>query len=438
MRTFRRFWVGGVSEGGQAIILIAITLLGMLMVVGLAIDAGQLYSARRSMQEAVDAAAYAGAVVIYQGGTQAQAFAAAASDATLNGFTNGVNGTTVTIRQPTTSPYNTANYVEVIMSRNVQTALVPAQSGITTVSATAISGAEALNNNYAIMALDRNATANAFVAGASANITLTGGGVLVNSTATGGSPAAASSTGAAGWHITCTSTAPCAIDVAGSTTGSWPSANPSNYFLGLRTSMPQQADPFSGYPKPGTSGLQTNRSGFGPSNDTLGSGLYTSQIQNKNLCHGIYILKGGGMGGGIGLDTTSTDPITGDACDGRVFVFNTLSNYPSSGGTCTGLTVNGNHDITLNAMTTGPYAGLLFYQDAACTAELTFGGSSFDLNTSGTIYLPGAKFHVTVTGSGSIGGGQIVAKTVDLGNGTFNVTFNAGTSAQPVLPRLAK
>lgn len=438
MRRFRAFWHGGESEDGQAIVLIAITMLAMLMVVGLAIDAGQVYSMRRATQEAVDAAAYAGAVVLYQGGTQAQAFSAAATDATLNGFTDGVGSTTVTIRQPTTAPYNTAHYVEVIISRSVRTALVPAQAAITQVAASAISGAEPLNNNYAIMALDRGATANALVVGSNASITLNGGGILANSTATGGSPAAASATGPSGWHIVCPSTAPCAIDVAGTATGTWPAANASNYFNGLRTGQPQQADPFSGYPKPGTSGLQTNRSGFGSGNDTLGSGIYTSQIQNKNLCHGIYILKGGGMGGGIGVDTTSTDPLTGDRCDGRVFIFNTTSNYPSSGGTCTGLTVNGNHDITLYAMTDGTYAGLLFYQDSACTATLIFGGSSFDLSTTGTIYLPNAQFKVTVTGAGTIGGGQIVAKTVDLGNGTFNVTFNAGTSAQPVLPRLAK
>ena len=431
----RRFFVGDGAEEGQAIVLIAITLLGMLMMVGIAIDAGQLYSARRSMQEAADAAAYAGAVTIYQGGSQAQAFAAAADDATRNGFTDGVNSSTVTIRQPLIAPYNTAFYVEVLISQQVRTALVPAQAALTTVATSAISGAEPLNNAYAMMALDRNATADAFITGSNAHVTLSGGGVLVNSSATGGSPAATNATPVSQWAISCPVS--CAIDVNGSAAGTWPAANGGNNFLGLRTGQPQQADPFAGYPKPSTSGLLTNRAGFGPSSKTLGSGIYTAQIQSKAFCHGIYILKGG-MGGDIDVDTTSTDPVTGDRCDGKVFVFNTTSNYPASGGTCAGLTVNGNHDITLNAMPTGQYAGLLFYQDSACTAELNFGGASFDLNTSGTIYLPNAKFKLSTTGNGIIGGGQIVAKTIDLGNGTVNVTFNAGTSAQPVLPRLAK
>ena len=124
-KTLRAFWSGKDSEAGQAIVLIAITMLAMLMIVGLAIDAGQVYSARRAMQEAADAAAYAGSVTLYQGGTQTQAFNAATADATTNGFTNGVGGTAITVQQPTTAPYDTSQYVEVIISRAVRTSLVP-------------------------------------------------------------------------------------------------------------------------------------------------------------------------------------------------------------------------------------------------------------------------------------------------------------------------
>ncbi|MDO8506430.1 MAG: hypothetical protein Q7S41_02345, partial [Candidatus Limnocylindria bacterium] len=73
---------------------------------------------------------------------------------------------------------------------------------------------------------------------------------------------------------------------------------------------------------------------------------------------------------------------------------------------------------------------------SACTAAMSFGGTAFALTTTGTIYLPNAAF--TANGQPTIAGGQVVAKTLDLGNATMNITFNAGTSAQPVLPRLAK
>ena len=38
----------------------------------------------------------------------------------------------------------------------------------------------------------------------------------------------------------------------------------------------------------------------------------------------------------------------------------------------------------------------------------------------------------------TIDGGQIVAKTIDLQNSILNISYTPGTSAQPILPRLAK
>ena len=72
--------------------------MALLFAVGLAIDAGQLYSAKRTIQEAADSAAFAGAVVLYQGGTSGQAIQAAKDDATRNGFTHNVANTTVSRR----------------------------------------------------------------------------------------------------------------------------------------------------------------------------------------------------------------------------------------------------------------------------------------------------------------------------------------------------
>ena len=85
-KQFRRFF-GRDEEEGQALILFAILMLALLFAVGLAIDAGQLYTAKRTEQEAADAAAFAGAVVIYQSASpcnatcQSAAIAAARTDA---------------------------------------------------------------------------------------------------------------------------------------------------------------------------------------------------------------------------------------------------------------------------------------------------------------------------------------------------------------------
>src|SRR2546428_4260565 len=95
-KQLHRFF-GRDEEEGQALVLFAIVTLALLFAVGLAIDAGQLFAAKRTEQEAADAAAFAGAVVIYQHGTTSEAVAAAIADATKNGFTDGVNSTSVTV-----------------------------------------------------------------------------------------------------------------------------------------------------------------------------------------------------------------------------------------------------------------------------------------------------------------------------------------------------
>src|SRR5438128_6813387 len=89
MNSFRRFFGRDDGESGQAVVLFAIMMLALLFAVGLAIDAGQLYSAKRTEQEAADAAAFAGAVVLYQQGTGAQAIEAARTDALTNGYVSG-------------------------------------------------------------------------------------------------------------------------------------------------------------------------------------------------------------------------------------------------------------------------------------------------------------------------------------------------------------
>jgi len=55
------------NERGQAIVLVALALVGLLAIGGLAIDGGRLYQSRRQVQNAADASALAGARVILDG-----------------------------------------------------------------------------------------------------------------------------------------------------------------------------------------------------------------------------------------------------------------------------------------------------------------------------------------------------------------------------------
>jgi Flp pilus assembly protein TadG len=106
---------------GQLIVLATLGLIALIGIVGLAVDIGYFYSARRQMQTAADAAAIAGTNA--QLGSQGGSYQQAALDvASLNGFTNGQNGVIITVGPPATPPNPTNNtYVEVDIAQPVPT-----------------------------------------------------------------------------------------------------------------------------------------------------------------------------------------------------------------------------------------------------------------------------------------------------------------------------
>ncbi len=430
------------EDRGQAIVLAALMMMTLLFFVGLAVDAGQLYVAKRTEQEAADAAAFAGAIVLYKGGSQppsaatvTAAIAQATFVASLNGYVNGVGQTTVTVNSPPTSGLyaNDVNHVEVTITRRIQTALVPAQAVFNPVTARGVAGAETYNNGYALIALDSTCTANTVTVSPNMNIHLYGGGMLVNSCSS-----TAMSGFTAGQDLQICPIAGCPangafpVDVVGGTSGQFfPAAIPVN------TGIAPLPDPFAGYPKPQCcAGLPVNSTGYGGS--TAFAGVWTTQPDGLNLCGGIYILKGPGLGGDIGRDTTPgrTDPNTGLPCDGRSLIFNTMSNYPLSGGSCSQIGRNGNHPILLRPMLTGLYKNFQIYQDPACTADVQIGGNQ-DLDAGGTIYVPNAAIQLNGNPA-TIDGGQLIAKRLFIQNGNLNITYGSGNAAQPILPRLSE
>jgi hypothetical protein len=226
------------------------------------------------------------------------------------------------------------------------------------------------------------------------------------------------------------------IDIVGGASGvTFPAG------ITVNTGVPPLADPFAGYPKPPCTGtppcsaLPLNSTGYG---NTAFAGVWTSTLDGYNLCGGIYILKGAGMGGDINRDTTvgHIDSNTGLPCDGNSFIFNTMTNYPASGGTCSQIGRNGNHPILIRPMTSGTYKNFQIYQDPQCTADVQIGGNQ-TLDAGGTIYIPNAAIHLNGNPA-TIDGGQIIAKKLDIQNGNLNITYTAGNSAQPVLPRLSE
>jgi hypothetical protein len=90
-------------EGGQILALFALSLMVIIMVCGLAVDAGGTFAQRRDQQTAADLAALAASndYLINQDLTLATARALTVT--ANNGYTNGVNGTTVGVSITTTN-----------------------------------------------------------------------------------------------------------------------------------------------------------------------------------------------------------------------------------------------------------------------------------------------------------------------------------------------
>src|SRR5271168_4478578 len=157
---------------GQILVIVAMLMVVLVGFVALATDVGLLWSERRQMQTATDAAAIAAATALR---SAASISSAADSVASINGFTNGANSATITVNNPpaTGNFAGNSNYVEVIIAQPETTYFLRALGySSLTVSTRAVSGIS--NSAGCIYALDPGAQ-NALSASNGVNITSTCG-----------------------------------------------------------------------------------------------------------------------------------------------------------------------------------------------------------------------------------------------------------------------
>ena len=146
---------------------------------------------------------------------------------------------------------------------------------------------------------------------------------------------------------------------------------------------------------------------------------------------GIYIIAGGG----IGLSGQADIETVGDASGNpaRVMIFstdNTMdSNCAAGVARCDQgpITLSGQGDIKLWGLDSGPWRGLLLWQDGdgsnpAAPIDITGNGA---LDLAGTIYAPGAD--VKITGNGGAIGTRLAVQIISW-------TWNVGGSGQLVMP----
>jgi Flp pilus assembly protein TadG len=425
------------DERGQAIFMVAIVFMALMFFVGLAVDVGQLYSAKRAEQEAADSAAFGAAIVLYQGGTVSEAISAARSDAITNGFTGGcalttagpctdaATRTTVTVNSPPQSGgYQTSSYIEVIIVRQVRTSLVPAESVLNPVKARGVAGAaQSGGTGYAVITLANTGTCIFMSIGdGGINVNTTGtyaGGVFANC------PGASSINAGASGKI---------IDPYGIFTVGNP---PASCCTGpLSTGQTPIADPFAGFPKPLAAGANITKSCASPN---LAPGYYAdlnTSTCSWHLTGGNYIIRGGNFNPG----NYTIDEAVGST---GVLIFMTKGNYDGGpgGATCGSINETGSSNITLKGQASGQWKNMVFYMDPACGTAITHHiNSGNGLNVTGTVYAPTATFDFNPPGVNVPCFCQLIVWRLQFDTGDdLNTKFDAGAvGATGIIPALVE
>jgi hypothetical protein len=377
------------GERGSILPLVAIVIVTLAAFMGLALDASYLFLQKRRAQSAADAGAIGAAQELLRGNTT-NVTTAARMDTSLNNFTHGVNGVSVTVSNPPVSGPRVGNskFAEVVVAAEVPTwfaRFFGSQSS--TVRARAVAGLS--DSDGCVYAVNRdtsqqnnrffvNGTTNSsFECGvfSNANFRAVGGGCVVTPTAL--------------------------------YSGSYSNSNASDPNCG-----PVEAghgvpivDPLSGrFTLPSTTPC-----GFNNYKETSGSaltltpGVYCGgidiggSIPTATFSAGTYVLVGGGLKLGSGVNVTGTG----------VTFFNT---YPGTqSNKYEAITINTSGTVSLSAPTTGTNKALLFYQDPRISWVSSNGSTITASSTSvfdGIFYFPTTD--LTYAGNSSTNGYTIL------------------------------
>jgi hypothetical protein len=403
---------------------VALCLTALTAVLAVLLDGGMLLSERRHAQATADAAAMAAASDLYYNwpnnsgsDPNGTATASALSVASKNGYTNNGTTSTVTVNGPggtyaggpnknSTIP---AGYAEVIVTW-YQTRGFSAiyGSGSIPVSARAVGRAKSTNGASSLPGiLLLGNTGTTLSVGGNGTVDVTdpsgytgsGGSIYVDSTGPdavnqNGNHAEATAPSA---YVAQTGSAPAGLTV---TSGS------------VNMGAPQITDPLSYLPAPSQPAAGT-QSGSTYSPGYFANGISLSGQSSITLQPGIYYL------GGSGLSLSGQASISGSG----VMIYLT--------GSKASIDLSGQGTVNLSPMTSGPYAGITFFQDRSDTQGDTLVGNG-NLNISGTIYAPAATVNATGNGSGDVFASQIIANSMTTqGNGTVKLQFDPSTLKTP-------
>jgi Flp pilus assembly protein TadG len=180
----------GPREGGQALIVIVLALLGLAGIVGLVVDGGNAFQDRRKAQNAADSAALAAALSRIRGERN---FAATALNiAAKNGYNNDGTTNIVQVHSPPISGPNKGNfeYIQVTIVSHVRTYIASVvgwtrlTNTVNAVARTKTPEITQLLNGAAIVSLAPTSNCNkdrSFWVHQEATLDITGGDIFINS-----------------------------------------------------------------------------------------------------------------------------------------------------------------------------------------------------------------------------------------------------------------
>jgi hypothetical protein len=407
---------------GQAVILVVVAMSILLIgALGLAIDGGQMYAHRQMAQAAADAAAQAGIMSIFDGtnatsahpfGTGSPPIASSVCTTTdartpcvyarNNGF-GGTSADTVTLSFPTTVSGVTLSSatvpaLAVTVQRTLKTGLIRfiGAGATVTIMAKGTAGLVGTVSPDCVYALDPSASS-AFKATNGATVALNGCAIAVNSSnsaaflVNGGSSVTASAISVVGGA---------SITNGGSTTPA------------PTTGVPPVTDPLASLPSPAVGAC--NHTNYSPGWGTwaLTPGVYCGGINISNgatatFAAGTYIIKGGSL--------TLVGGTTDTGSGVMFYLTGTNATYGS-------VNISNGANVTFSGQTSGPYTGIVFYQDRTITSSVnaTFSGG-VAMKLTGTLYFPTTSVLFSNGSSVSNVYTAIVAK---------QVSFTGGTSLQ--------
>jgi Flp pilus assembly protein TadG len=406
----RSFAAFAQDRSGAATLTLALTFTMLVGFAALGTEVAEWYSIRRTMQGAADSAAYSATLAKWNGASTSAYTSEAKSVTASYGFTDEVAGAIITVNSPPASGSHTtdSNAVEVLISRPQPLQLARMfLSGPPTLNTRAVATLNA-GGNACVLALDRSNVTDVSDNG-NTTLHMNNCNLWVNSPSSSALNLAGQATIYANQAY-----------ISGNYTTSGQAAlHTNNTFTGAAPANDPYAD--VSIPSYSTScdSAHTNYSISGNNKSAnLSPGVFCGGISvtggsTVNLSPGTYIMNGGSFS----ISGNSTINGTGGV---TIILTGSGSDYATA-------SVAGGSNINITAPTSGPLAGLAFFQDRNApqpnngNAPNSFTGGTTQ-NITGAIYFPHQG--VTFNGGTSTGGAQctqLVALTITFnGNADFN------------------